>query len=239
MTESPLPAPALPGSGLRPQRWGIWDAVITIALAFVLAFVTGLILIAIDAPLWAMLIFGTAAPWVAFIGWPWFATTRRGNGPVIDLRLRLTWRELGWGIVGGIAALIIGSIVAWLTSLLLGEFDAAAAEAANELRTAGPTWALLVFTLMIAFGAPFAEEFAFRGMLYSSLAKKGLNAFWSIGISALAFGLFHFELTRLVVLVVIGCVLGIVRWRTDSLGASMVAHAVNNLPGAILILFAS
>jgi len=43
----------------------------------------------------------------------------------------------------------------------------------------------------------------------------------------------------LVVLVVIGCVLGIVRWRTDSLGASMVAHAVNNLPGAILILFAS
>lgn len=224
---------------LRPARWGIWDAVITIAGALVIAVAVGVLLLTIDAPLPVLLIVGTGAPWIALIGWPWIATTRRGNGPVIDLRLRLSWAQLGWGLLGGVCALVVGGVVAWLTTLVVGDFDAAAAEAAMELKDVGPAWAVLVFTLMIAIGAPFAEEFAFRGILFGSLAKKGLSAFWTVGISAVAFGLFHFELTRIVVLVAIGIVLGVVRWRTDSLGSSMVAHAVNNLPGAILIWFAS
>lgn len=231
--------PAISPSALRPQRWGIWDAVITIFGALFIAVAVGVVLISLHAPLAVTLIIGTAAPWISLVGWPWLATTWRGNGPVIDLRLRLTWTGFGWGILGGVVALVLGSFVAWLTSLVFGQFDAAASEAALELRDVGPVWALVIFTLMIAFGAPFAEEFAFRGMLMTSLMKKGLNAFWSIGITALVFGLFHFEPTRLALLVTIGIVLGVVRWRTDSLGSSMVAHAVVNIPGAISIWFAS
>ena len=233
MTELPL------SSTLRPERWGIWDAVITIFGAIVVAVVVGVVLLLTDAPLAVTLIVGVAAPWVVLIGWPWLATTWRGNGPVHDLRLTLTWNQFGWGVLGGVVALVLGLVVGWLTSLVVGQFDAAASEAALELGADGPKWALVVFCLMLAFGAPFAEEFAFRGMLFTSLAKKGLNAFWSVGISALAFGLFHFEPTRLVLLVVIGIVLGVVRWRTDSLGSSMVAHAMVNIPGAISIWFAS
>lgn len=224
---------------LRPARWGIWDAVITIAGALVIAVAVGVLLLAIDAPLPVLLIVGTGAPWIALIGWPWIATTWRGNGPVHDLRLTLTWTQFGWGVLGGVVALVVGLFVGWLTSLVVGTFDAAASEAALELGAVGPKWALVVFCLMIAFGAPFAEEFAFRGIVFTSLAKKGLNAFWSVGISALAFGLFHFEPTRLVLLVAIGVVLGVVRWRTDSLGSAMVAHAMVNIPGAISIWFAS
>ena len=55
-------------------------------------------------------------------------------------------------------------------------------------------------------------------------------------LSAVAFAVMHFEPQRLLVLVTIGAGLGIVRWRTGSLGACIVAHAVNNLPGAIGIL---
>ena len=95
---------------LRPARWGIWDAVITIAGALVIAVAVGVLLLTIDAPLPVLLIVGTGAPWIALIGWPWIATTRRGNGPVIDLRLRLSWAELGWGLLGGVCALVVGGV---------------------------------------------------------------------------------------------------------------------------------
>lgn len=224
---------------LRVPRWGIWDAVITILGAFVLAVIALVVLAVTDAPLPVALIFGTAAPWIALAGWPLFVTRWRGNGARIDLALHLSWREAGWGAIGGVVALIVGMVVAGLTTVVFGEFDSAAGEAAMELKEAGPAWAVLIFALMIAVGAPFVEELAFRGMLYSSLMKKGLGVFWSIGISAVVFGLFHFEVQRIAVLVAIGIVLGVVRWRTNSLGSAMLAHAVNNLPGAILILFAS
>ncbi|MGI9197125.1 MAG: CPBP family intramembrane glutamic endopeptidase, partial [Candidatus Nanopelagicales bacterium] len=86
------------------------------------------------------------------------------------------------------------------------------------------------------FGAPLVEEIAFRGLGYNAIAKKGLRSGWVIVITTLAFSLFHLEPVRIPILLASGAILGILRWRTRSLGASIVAHAINNLPGAALLL---
>jgi len=55
-------------------------------------------------------------------------------------------------------------------------------------------------------------------------------------ITAVLFAGFHFEPSRIAVLLVLGGGLTAVRAWTGSTGASMVAHLTINLPGAIAIL---
>ena len=132
--------------------------------------------------------------------------------------------------------LILAGIVAVITQAIAGDFSSAAGEIAVELREAGPFWALLVFAIMVMVGAPIVEELAFRGMLYNSLRKRGVGAVWTIAITTVAFSAFHFEPVRFFLLLPIGVVYGWVRWKTGSLGASMVAHGVNNTPAALVVL---
>jgi membrane protease YdiL (CAAX protease family) len=80
------------------------------------------------------------------------------------------------------------------------------------------------------------EEIAFRGMLFGALRKRGINPIWVVVITAVAFSLFHLEPTRILVLLPIGITLGLARWKTDGLGAPIVAHMVNNLPAAVFLL---
>ncbi|MCH1447342.1 MAG: CPBP family intramembrane metalloprotease, partial [Candidatus Nanopelagicales bacterium] len=72
--------------------------------------------------------------------------------------------------------------------------------------------------------------------LYNSLRKRGVGAVWTIAITTVAFSAFHFEPVRFFLLLPIGVVYGWVRWKTGSLGASMVAHGVNNTPAALVVL---
>ena len=160
----------------------------------------------------------------------------RGNGPRIDLGIRLTWSDVGWGVTAGVVGLILAGIVAVITQAIAGDFSSAAGEIAVELREAGPFWALLIFAIMVMVGAPIVEELAFRGMLYNSLRKRGVGAVWTIAITTVAFSAFHFEPVRFFLLLPIGVVYGWVRWKTGSLGASMVAHGVNNTPAALVVL---
>ena len=62
--------------------------------------------------------------------------------------------------------------------------------------------------------------------------KKLLDAV----VPGAVFAGFHFEPTRFFVLLPTGLVLGWVRWKTGSTGASMVAHGLVNAPGALLLL---
>ena len=211
------------GRQLRAPRWGIPDAIIPL-LGFVLI------------PLPVLLLLGISLPWIALAGWPLLTTSFQGNGPRIDLGLRLTWSDLGWGVIGGVAALMAGGAIALLLQAIFGEFTSAAGEVGDQLRDEGPMLAVVAFALCVAIGAPIAEEIAFRGMAYNALAKRGLSTVWVIAITTVAFSLFHLEPVRAPILLASGLVLGLLRWRTRSLGAPIVAHAVNNLPGAAFLL---
>ena len=224
------------GEVLRTPQWGIGSAVMSIVAAIVLGLAAAIPLLLLDAPLPVTALVGTVVPWIGLAGWPLIVTRLRGNGPRIDLGIRLTWSDVGWGVIAGVVGLILAGIVAVVTQAIAGDFSSAAGEIAVELREAGPFWALLVFAIMVMVGAPIVEELAFRGMLYNSLRKRGVGAVWTIAITTVAFSAFHFEPVRFFLLLPIGVVYGWVRWKTGSLGASMVAHGVNNTPAALVVL---
>ena len=224
------------GAVLRAPRWGLGSAAITLVGAIVLGVLAAVPLIALDAPLAVAAIVGTLFPWMALAGWPLFVTRWKGNGPRIDLGLRLTWSDTGWGVLAGFVGLMFAGIVALITQAIAGDFSSAAGDVALELRDDGPFWALLLFAVMIMVGAPIVEEIAFRGMLFNALRKRGVGTALTIVISAVAFSAFHFEPIRFFLLLPIGLVYGWVRWKTGSLGAAMVAHGVNNSPAALVLL---
>ncbi len=221
---------------VQSTRWGLWDVLITLGGAVVLGVAAALLLGAMAAPLALQVLAGGLAPWLALAGWPLFITSVRGNGPRIDLSLSLSWRDAGSGVVGGVIALIVALVVAVITAAIFGEFTSAAGEVGAELRALGNVWLLIAFGLMIAVGAPIAEELAFRGLFFAALRKHGVGPVVSAVITAVAFALFHLEPARIGVLLSIGLVLGIVRWRTGSLGAAMVAHGVVNAPAAVFLI---
>ncbi len=221
---------------VKAARWGLWDVLITLGGALVLGVAAALILDELSAPLAIQVLVGGMAPWLALAGWPLFITSVRGNGPRMDLSLSLSWRDAGSGLVGGVIAIIAAVVVALATAAIFGEFNSAAGDVGVELKALGDYWLLIAFGLMIAVGAPIAEELAFRGLFFAALRKHGVGPVLSVVITAVAFALFHLEPARLGVLVTIGLVLGIVRLRTGSLGASMVAHGVVNAPAAVILV---
>lgn len=224
------------GLVLKPARWGLWSIVITIVGAGALGLLAAAPLILLDAPLAITAIVGTFVPWIALAGWPVFVTWWKGNGPRIDLGLRLTWSDVGWGAGAGVVGLLAAGVVALITQSVVGDFNSAAGDVATQLRDEGPYLALLIFATMIMVGAPIVEEIAFRGLVFNALRKKGLGAVLTIIISAVLFSAFHFEPVRFFLLLPIGLVYGWVRWKTGSLGAAMVAHGVNNAPAAVVVL---
>lgn len=224
------------GRVLRPPRWGIPSFIVALVGFLVLSVIAVATAYALGLSLaWTTMI-GVTLPWLALAGWPLLVTALRGNGPRIDLGLRLTWRDLGWGVVGGIAALLLGGLIAAGVQALFPDLSSAAGDVGMELRAQAPYPAVVAFALCVALGAPVVEEIAFRGLGYNAIAKKGLRSGWVILITTLAFSLFHLEPLRIPILLASGAILGILRWRTRSLGASIVAHAINNLPGAALLL---
>jgi uncharacterized protein len=244
-TDSPVysdcPADALEavhlGVPLRRTGWSFWDALWAILGSVVISAITASVLLALgvdDSSGWTLL--AIASQWIAMAGWPLWVTRARGNGAQIDLGLRLRPIDLATGLAGGIGAFAAAVVAGLITAALFGDFTSAAGDQAQQLADSGGPALLLLFALMVAVGAPIAEELTFRGLLWSGVAKRGGPPWLSIGVSACAFALIHFEPSRLLVLLAVGTVLGVVRWRTGSLGACIVAHGINNLPGAIGIL---
>lgn len=228
------------GRVLRRPRWGLPDIAYMLLGAIVLSIVGAVAMLLAQEVLglglaWSLII-AVATPWIALAGWPILVTYWRGNGPRIDLGLRMGWSDVGWGVVGGLVALMGSGLVALALIPLVGEFDSAAGEVAEDIQSSGPFLALIIFALLVAVGAPIVEEIAFRGLAYNALAKKGLHPAWVIAITAIIFAAFHLEPTRLPILLVSGTVFAVLRWFTRGLGAPIIAHAVNNLPGAVFLL---
>jgi membrane protease YdiL (CAAX protease family) len=90
--------------------------------------------------------------------------------------------------------------------------------------------AVALLAILAVVAAPVVEETYFRGWIFTSL-----RAHWgrwpAMVITALLFGLAHYESTHLYALAVfpLGLVLAALRERTGSAGTSMLFHAANNL----------
>lgn len=248
--ESPLLYPAAPvtlidavrlyQAGLwtkRPLRgfnWWFGDAFIMIVLYFVFGIAAFIAVGGAAEPTgWAVIAI-QAAPWIALVGWPAVLTYWRGNGIFIDLGLRWRWSDIGWGLLYGFAALVVAIIIGAITTMIQGEFSSAAGDVGESL--AQNPAVLIAFVICVVIGAPIAEEIAFRGMIFTSLAKFKMWPILTVIMSAAIFALFHGEPVRFPLLFGIGLVLGLARWHTGSVTTAIVAHMVNNAVGGIGLL---
>jgi len=75
--------------------------------------------------------------------------------------------------------------------------------------------------------APVAEELLFRGYVYRGL-ERGLGPAAAIGLTGLAFGLYHFDPLHIIGALTIGLWLGWLRWATGAIWPCIAAHMLNN-----------
>lgn len=87
--------------------------------------------------------------------------------------------------------------------------------------------AMALYAAVVSVCAPIWEEMVFRGFLLPSLTRY-MPLPWSILASAVAFALAHFNVQRLLPLVLLGVVMGVVFSKSRNLLASMVLHSLWN-----------
>ena len=119
----------------------------------------------------------------------------------------------------------------------------------RDLRETDDLAVLIGFGVLTCFVAPIAEEFFFRGFMFSALAGRIGVALAAIVTGAI-FGVIHLPgapLMGVAVLVAFGIALCLLYWKTGSLIPCMALHALNNaisfgftkeLPGWAILLLA-
>jgi membrane protease YdiL (CAAX protease family) len=104
---------------------------------------------------------------------------------------------------------------------------------------AEPGWQRILFVVLAVVLAPVFEEFLFRGVMYTGMARSWGK--WPAGIVVtLMFGLLHFAdiagyWPALVMITLVGLALLIVRIKTRSLLPAMVTHATYNLVQVVVL----
>lgn len=95
---------------------------------------------------------------------------------------------------------------------------------AMEQLTGGPLWVAILSTAIFA---PFFEEWLCRGMVLRGLLRK-TNPATAILVSAAFFALIHMNPWQAVPAFALGCLFGLVYYKTGSLKLTMLMHCANN-----------
>jgi membrane protease YdiL (CAAX protease family) len=98
----------------------------------------------------------------------------------------------------------------------------------TDLLSGGLGWLLLLLGVIPAF----CEEILFRGFIQRGAERIGAG--WSIFLSGILFGLFHFDFQRFAAQTLIGFIAAYAVYRTGSIFNGMILHFMNN---GLLALF--
>jgi membrane protease YdiL (CAAX protease family) len=128
-------------------------------------------------------------------------------------------RPAGWSYP------VIGTVGTLLLSIAVSQFGIEPQGVKHVVK--GLPGNVPVGLALLAVLAPLAEELIFRGLLYGWVAGRwGGLAAWLI--SSLAFAAAHYEPAHVILVLPLGLLFGWLRWRTDSLMPSLIAHILNN-----------
>ncbi|SEW31957.1 hypothetical protein SAMN05421841_2254 [Chryseobacterium wanjuense] len=94
---------------------------------------------------------------------------------------------------------------------------------------------VMVITAVIC--APIFEEIIFRGIIQKGLMNKGVEPWKAIIFASIIFGIVHANPWQFVGAILLGCVLGLVYYKTKSLLLPMLLHAFNNLCSSLLMIY--
>ncbi|MEZ5244040.1 MAG: type II CAAX endopeptidase family protein [Acidimicrobiales bacterium] len=245
-----LPPPAPPGpSGSihratydhEVSRWGIGDALLSMALFFTVSIAIGFVAyFAIDGTVitgfWLPAV--VAVPPLIQLGHVTWIARARGAGLSRDLGLQVKFGDVAVGAALCVAGLILAGITA---SLIFELFDqeptASAAELVEDSEGGnGLTIWIYVFAFLAATLIPLVEELVYRGLWWSALEKRGMHPVVILVLTSGIFALVHLEPVRTPVLFMLGLAIGLGRLVTGRIGASIAAHMYVNAIGMIFLL---
>ncbi|MGA0078728.1 MAG: CPBP family intramembrane glutamic endopeptidase [Candidatus Nanopelagicales bacterium] len=221
---------------MKQVQWGIPSAIFSLLVAVTSALAVAeftsrfLALPTAETLLWSLL-----AQAFGLLVVPLTISYLKGNGPRSDFNLHFRRADLRLGFIYGLLMIFIALLIATFQMMLFGEFTSAAAMASQVFLENFRL--LIIFILLVGLVGPFVEEVAFRGMWYRALLRKFNSKVIAIAGSAFVFSLIHLEIERIFLIFITGLILGYLRAKTNSLGAPIVAHMVNNTPGALGFLF--
>ncbi|WP_415326443.1 lysostaphin resistance A-like protein [Chryseobacterium sp. MMS23-Vi53] len=95
----------------------------------------------------------------------------------------------------------------------------------------------IVMVLTAVIMAPIFEEIIFRGIIQKGLMNNGVKPWKAIVIASIIFGLVHGNPWQFAGATLLGCVLGLVYYKTKSLLLPMLLHGFNNLCSTLLVTY--
>lgn len=173
------------------------------------------------------------AQWVVTCGiilW-YISAQARSRPPALGLTVARLGRSL-WTAVGTLAATMPAVITMLVAMLFAYKLFSAEPEVHPILQTIGETvdpWRIAVLVILSGVVFPFFEELFYRGFIMTAMLRSG-NAAVAIVGSAVLFGAVHAPFYASVpALMVLGLGLGYAYYRTRSLWAPVLMHALFNL----------
>jgi membrane protease YdiL (CAAX protease family) len=227
---------------VRTHKWGFGAFLFVFAVFVLSAVLIGALVSAVSpesigSP--TVIVVGTMVPTLLATAVTLLVTKLRGNGPRIDLRWSMRREDLKAGVKWGLIGLICTTFAAFVWTNLVGDKNAQSAVGAlvdNQLMPIAPAIAMFVFVWLIG---PVCEEIIYRGLLWGALERLKWGRWAVFFLTTIIFAVSHLEPLRTSLLLVIGIPIGLARLFTGRLGASIIAHQVNNfLPAVATLLVA-
>jgi membrane protease YdiL (CAAX protease family) len=224
-------------------RWGIGDALAATAIGIVASAVIGGIALGIagvhrtqDLELWALGLLQVPL-WLGFAGVPFYASRRKGTGSLAeDFGLRVRWVDVPLGLAAGFASQVVFAVAAPPIYRTLGLDPGKIGASAEQLAgKANDPFGVVCLFLLVVVGAALFEELCYRGLGLRSIERR-FGTVAGVLLSAVVFGIVHFELYALPLLVLFGIVLGVLAVRTRRLGPAIWAHVAFNLTAVVHLL---
>lgn len=222
----------------HPPRWAARD----VALGFLAAVFNVAVAQAVwvgvtgedDASL-GLTIVSFLAYWPVLVGTTVLASRRRGTGRLSgDLGLRVERSDVLPGVLAGLGSQFLLLPLLYLPFELLSD-DLNVSEKAEETLGVASGGPLLLLAILVIGVAPVVEELFFRGLLQRTLAQW-VPPLGAVGLSALLFGITHFQPVQLLGLIAFGFVLGLLAQRAGRLGPSLIAHMSFNAASVLVIV---
>jgi uncharacterized protein len=184
-------------------------------------------------PLWLLPVLAVGL-WAGYLGGPVLVNRLTDSGPLVDFDLHVSPRQAVGAALAGIGAQLIAlPALYWLILRVVDGDPGASAEALVDRVDGGLDVALLVLAVVVM--APLAEEWFYRGMLFSAVSRRFGVPAGAVG-SSLVFAAVHQELILLPGLFLFALVLAALTASTGRIGVAIVAHMAFNATTVVQLL---
>lgn len=139
----------------------------------------------------------------------------------------ITIRQILFGIITLVIFILCTEVLYnWLDRDSLNDFMQETYESTQHVT---------ILWIAVIVAAPIFEELFFRGFLYAGLSQSRLGNIGTILLTAMIFALSHlqYDWPEMIVVLCLGIILGMARWRSGSVVLPMILHSLNNLAATI------